>query len=59
MSALHCCLFQKTIAADINKLMIKIMKSSCGKFGSANDLYCSIATWFWIALQDAERKLVS
>lgn len=41
------------------KELIKMMKTSCGKFGATNKLYCSIATWIWIALQDPEKKRVS
>lgn len=36
-----------------------MMKTSCGKFGAATKVYCSIATWIWIALQDPEKKRVS
>jgi len=40
------------------KELIKMMKMSCGKFGSANKLFCLIATFIWIALQDPEKKQV-
>jgi len=41
------------------KELIKMMKMSCGKFGSANKLFCLIATFIWIALQDPEKKRVN
>lgn len=40
------------------KDLIKMMKTCCGKI-CTNKLYCSIATWLWIALQDPEKKHVS
>lgn len=40
------------------KDLIKVMKTCCGKI-STYKLYCSIATWIWIALQDPEKKHVS
>lgn len=51
--------FQRVINANMFKELIKMMKSCCGKFGTAKKLYCSIATWIWIALQDPKKKLVS
>lgn len=40
------------------KELIKMMKMSCGKFGSANKLFCLIATLIWIVLQDPKKKQV-
>lgn len=40
------------------KDLIKMMKTCCGKI-SSNKLYCTIATWVWIALQDPVKKNVS
>lgn len=40
------------------KDLIKMMKTCCGKIGS-NKLYCTIATWLWIALLDPVKKNVS
>lgn len=40
------------------KELTKMMKSCCGKFGAAKKVYCSIATWIWIALQDPKKKPV-
>ncbi|XP_026817930.1 protein abnormal spindle-like isoform X2 [Rhopalosiphum maidis] len=46
----------RTVNADMVKDLIKMMKTCCGKI-SAKKLYCSIATWLWIALQDPEKKI--
>ncbi|XP_022160068.1 protein abnormal spindle-like isoform X2 [Myzus persicae] len=46
----------RTVNADMVKDLIKMMKTCCGKI-SSKKLYCSIATWLWIALQDPEKKL--
>lgn len=54
---LNSSLFQRTVNADLVKELIKMMKTCCGKT-IAKKLYCSIATWFWIALQDPKKKLV-
>lgn len=51
-------LLQRAVNADMVVDLIKIMKTCCGKI-CANKLYCSIASWIWIALQDPEKKLVS
>lgn len=40
------------------KELIKMMKTTCGKYGATYKLYCSIATWMWIALQDPQKKQV-
>ncbi|XP_050531513.1 protein abnormal spindle isoform X2 [Daktulosphaira vitifoliae] len=50
-------IWRKTIRADMIKELIKMMKTSCGKIG-ASKLYCSIATWLWIAMQDPEKKKI-
>lgn len=39
------------------KEMIKMMKTCCGKI-IASKLYCAIATWLWIALQDPVKREV-
>lgn len=52
-------LFQRTVNADMVKELIKMMKMSCGKFGSANKLFCLIATLIWIVLQDPKKKQVN
>ncbi|XP_060849151.1 abnormal spindle-like microcephaly-associated protein homolog [Rhopalosiphum padi] len=49
-------IWTRTVNADMVKELIKMMKMSCGKFGSANKLFCLIATFIWIALQDPEKK---
>ncbi|XP_025421851.1 protein abnormal spindle-like isoform X3 [Sipha flava] len=46
----------RTVNADIVKDLIKMLKTCCGKICS-NKLYCSVATWLWIALQDPKKKL--
>ncbi|KAF0764759.1 protein abnormal spindle-like isoform X1 [Aphis craccivora] len=46
----------RTVNADMVKDLIKMMKTCCGKV-SSKKLYCSIATWLWIALQDPEKKI--
>ncbi|KAE9525583.1 hypothetical protein AGLY_014110 [Aphis glycines] len=46
----------RTVNADMVKDLIKMMKTCCGKI-SSKKLYCSIATWLWIALQDPEKKI--
>lgn len=56
---LHVYLFQRTVNTDMIKQLIKMMKSNCGKLGTANKVYCLISTWMWIALQDPEKKSVS
>lgn len=43
---------------DIVKELIKMMKTCCGKI-IAYKLYCTIGTWFWIALQDPVKKQAS
>ncbi|XP_060855887.1 protein abnormal spindle-like [Metopolophium dirhodum] len=49
-------IWMRTVNADMVKDLIKMMKTCCGKI-SSKKLYCSIATWIWIALQDPEKKL--
>lgn len=49
-------IWTRTVNADMIKELIKMMKMSCGKFGSANKLFCLIATLIWIVLQDPEKK---
>lgn len=51
-------LLQRTVKADIVTDLIRMLKTCCGKIGT-NKLYCSVATWLWIALQDPEKKHVS
>ncbi|VVC38206.1 Hypothetical protein CINCED_3A000313 [Cinara cedri] len=51
-------IWTKTVNTNIVKELIKMMKTSCGKFGATYKLYCSIATWIWIALQDPQKKQV-
>lgn len=51
-------MLQKTVKSDMVKDLIKMMKTCCGKV-CANKLYCTIATWLWIALQDPDKKFVS
>jgi len=50
--------FQRTVDTGMVSELIKIMKTNCGKFGDKNKLYCLIATWIWIALQDLKKRLV-
>ncbi|CAI6348354.1 unnamed protein product [Macrosiphum euphorbiae] len=49
-------IWTRTVNADMVKELIKMMKMSCGKFGSANKLFCLIATLIWIVLQDPKKK---
>ncbi|VVC41764.1 Hypothetical protein CINCED_3A009489 [Cinara cedri] len=48
-------IWTRTVNTDMVKELIKIMKTCCGKI-SANKLYCSLATWLWVALQDPKKK---